>query len=217
MSQHSSMTRARTRRMLRGGSVGVGAMAVGLGLLAAPASAAEHDWSGVAHCEASGNWTTNSGNGYYGGLQFSQSTWAGYGGTAYAPRADQATPGQQVAVAEQVLARQGVGAWPVCGKHLHGGSTAAAGAPAPHAAPAPKPASKPAPRVTTHATTQAPTQATTAASAPAAGMYTVQPGDTLVKIAAARGVAGGWRALYARNAATVVNPDRIWVGQRLAL
>ena len=54
---------------------------------------AAHDWDAVAQCESSGNWGINTGNGYYGGLQFSPSTWAAYGGTAYAPRADLATQG----------------------------------------------------------------------------------------------------------------------------
>jgi hypothetical protein len=77
-----------------------------------------HDWAAVALCESSGNWATNTGNGYYGGLQFSPSTWAAFGGTAYAPRADLATRDQQIAVAEKVLAVQGPGAWPTCGRNL---------------------------------------------------------------------------------------------------
>ena len=82
------------------------------------ALAAGHNWAAVAQCESGGNWSINTGNGYYGGLQFSQSTWAAYGGTAYAPRADLATQGQQIAIAEKVLAGQGAGAWPVCGRLL---------------------------------------------------------------------------------------------------
>ena len=84
----------------------------------APAPAAGHDWDAVAACESGGNWSINTGNGYYGGLQFSQSTWAGSGGTAYAPRADLATREQQIAVGEAVLASQGAGAWPTCGRGL---------------------------------------------------------------------------------------------------
>ena len=76
---------------------------------------AEHDWTRVAQCESSGNWSINTGNGYYGGLQFSPSTWASFGGLAYAPRADLATKAQQIAVAEKVLAVQGPRAWPTCG------------------------------------------------------------------------------------------------------
>src|SRR3954451_11401225 len=112
-----SLKHALVRRTLRGGAVAVGAAAVGIGVLAAPASAAAtHDWTGVADCESGGNWSINTGNGYYGGLQFSQSTWAGYGGTTLAARAVLATPAQQIEVAEKVLVGQGVGAWPVCGK-----------------------------------------------------------------------------------------------------
>jgi hypothetical protein len=83
-----------------------------------PAPASGRDWTAVAACESGGDWSIDTGNGYYGGLQFSASTWSGYGGTAYAPRADLATPAQQIAVAERVLAAQGAGAWPVCGRSL---------------------------------------------------------------------------------------------------
>ncbi|BBA95918.1 putative peptidase [Actinacidiphila reveromycinica] len=71
-------------------------------------------WDKVAKCESSGNWKINTGNGYYGGLQFSASTWRAYGGAAYAPRADLASKSEQIAVAEKVLASQGPRAWPVC-------------------------------------------------------------------------------------------------------
>jgi hypothetical protein len=77
-----------------------------------------HDWDAVARCESGGNWSIDTGNGYYGGLQFSQSTWDAFGGGAYAPRADLATQSEQIAVAEKVLAVQGPGAWPVCGRAL---------------------------------------------------------------------------------------------------
>jgi hypothetical protein len=77
-----------------------------------------HDWDAVAQCESGGNWSINTGNGYYGGLQFSPDTWAGFGGTPYAPRADLASKGEQITVAERVLAVQGPGAWPTCGRNL---------------------------------------------------------------------------------------------------
>ena len=83
----------------------------------APTTSA-HDWDAVALCESGGNWGINTGNGYYGGLQFSPSTWLAFGGGAYAPRADLATKAQQIAVAEEVLAVQGPGAWPTCGRSL---------------------------------------------------------------------------------------------------
>lgn len=83
-----------------------------------PVPVAGHDWDAVARCESGGNWSSNTGNGYYGGLQFSPSTWSGFGGGDYAPRADLATKQQQIAVAEKVLAVQGPGAWPTCGRSL---------------------------------------------------------------------------------------------------
>ncbi|GAA2120711.1 resuscitation-promoting factor protein RpfA [Kitasatospora saccharophila] len=102
----------------------VRAAVVGGALLAAPvaglvtantASAADvSTWDKVAMCESTGNWSINTGNGFYGGLQFTSSTWAAFGGTAYAPQANLATKAQQIAVAEKVLASQGPGAWPVC-------------------------------------------------------------------------------------------------------
>jgi LysM repeat protein len=84
---------------------------------AAPAAASSGgaNWSGIAACESGGNWSANTGNGFYGGLQFTEQTWLAYGGGQYAASANLATPAQQMAVAQRVLAGQGIGAWPVCG------------------------------------------------------------------------------------------------------
>lgn len=71
-------------------------------------------WDKVAACESGGNWAINTGNGFYGGLQFTSRTWVGFGGRAYAPRADLASRAEQIVVAGRVLARQGPGAWPTC-------------------------------------------------------------------------------------------------------
>ena len=103
-------------------------------------AAGTHNWDGVANCESGGNWGINTGNGYYGGLQFSQSTWAANGGSGSAHNASKA---EQIRVAENVLTTQGRGAWPVCGQYLSSGTTAAAKAPAP--APAPAAPAAPAP------------------------------------------------------------------------
>lgn len=81
------------------------------------------NWDAIALCESSGNWSINTGNGFYGGLQFAQSTWEEFGGLQYAPRADLATREQQITVAERVLAVQGIGAWPVCGMHANDGES----------------------------------------------------------------------------------------------
>ncbi|MET9610064.1 transglycosylase family protein [Streptomyces sp. NPDC006512] len=93
------------------------ATSVALSLGTTSASAASvATWDKVAQCESSGNWSINTGNGYYGGLQFSASTWRAFGGTAYAAYAHQATKKQQILIAEKVLAGQGPGAWPHCGR-----------------------------------------------------------------------------------------------------
>lgn len=71
-------------------------------------------WDAISRCEAGGNWAINTGNGYYGGVQFDQGTWERNGGLRFAPRADLASREEQIAVAEVTRARQGWGAWPVC-------------------------------------------------------------------------------------------------------
>jgi len=93
-----------------------------LALAGQAAAATDGEWDQVARCESGGNWAINTGNGYQGGLQFSQGTWASHGGGQYAPSAQLATKDQQIAVAERVLASQGRGAWPVCGHGLSGPS-----------------------------------------------------------------------------------------------
>jgi len=85
------------------------------GVLVAPTIAhADTVWDKVAACESSGNWAINTGNGYYGGLQFSAPTWTGFGGGQYAAYAHQATKAEQIDTAQEVLKVQGPGAWPVC-------------------------------------------------------------------------------------------------------
>jgi LysM repeat protein len=82
----------------------------------APASSGSGvNWNAIAACESGGNWSINTGNGFYGGLQFTQQTWLGNGGGQYASSANLATPSQQIAVAQRVVASQGIGAWPICG------------------------------------------------------------------------------------------------------
>ncbi len=90
-------------------------VAAPFGLGTGTATAASGNWDAVAQCESGGNWAINTGNGYYGGLQFSHSTWQAYGGTGYAHNASKA---EQIRIAEKVLAGQGRGAWPTCGAYL---------------------------------------------------------------------------------------------------
>ncbi|MGJ7439732.1 transglycosylase family protein [Aquipuribacter sp. MA13-6] len=167
--------------------------------LASPASAAPGEtWDRLAQCESSGNWSINTGNGYYGGLQFYQPTWEGFGGLQYAPRADLASRAEQIAVAEKVLDGQGWGAWPACSARL--GLTEAdedGGSAAP--APAPAPAPEPAP-----------------AAPSGSGSHTVVSGDTLSSIARANGTT--WQTVYAANRDVVgADPDVIRIGQVLTV
>ena len=113
----------------------VAAAAVGGVLLTPGLAAADTVWDRVAACESSGNWAINTGNGYYGGLQFSASTWKAFGGHQYASNAHLATKAQQIAIAQKTLAVQGPGAWPTCSKKAgltkaNGGANGAAPAPA---------------------------------------------------------------------------------------
>ncbi|MFE7240582.1 transglycosylase family protein [Streptomyces sp. NPDC057582] len=97
-------------------AAGVTGSAIAIPLLgAAGAHAADATtWDRVAECESGGMWSADLGNGFYGGLQFSQDAWKAYGGEAYAPRADLASRSQQIAVAEKVLDDRGPKAWPSC-------------------------------------------------------------------------------------------------------
>ncbi|KOV24124.1 transglycosylase family protein [Streptomyces heliomycini] len=110
-------------------AAGVTGSAIAIPLLGAgSASAADGaTWDRVAECESGGSWSQNTGNGYYGGLQLTQDDWERYGGLDYATSPDQASRGQQIAVAERILADQGVGAWRTCGltAGLQQGSAAA--------------------------------------------------------------------------------------------
>ncbi|GAA3694844.1 transglycosylase family protein [Gordonia hankookensis] len=107
------MTMSMKKLAVRAGIVGALSLAP-LAAFAGNASAAGN-WDAVAQCESGGNWSTDTGNGYYGGLQFSQSTWEANGGSGSPANASKA---EQIRVAENVLASQGPGAWPVCGSNL---------------------------------------------------------------------------------------------------
>ncbi|GGR25181.1 LysM peptidoglycan-binding domain-containing protein [Streptomyces netropsis] len=222
---------------------GVAGVAVAAPLMAATsANAASVDtWDAVAQCESGGNWSINTGNGYYGGLQFSQSSWNAAGGQAYADRADHATKSQQIAVAEKLLAMQGPGAWGCAGA----GGLTAGGAKADvdtsgsssrgtstksHAdrseRQAPKQtAPKAAPQLQSDDEDDAPAPApkqTAPKATPKSfkkgdGEYEVKAGDTLAKIAEAKKVKGGWQKLYDLNKDIVEDADLIFVGQQLHL
>ncbi|GGU33650.1 LysM peptidoglycan-binding domain-containing protein [Streptomyces lavendofoliae] len=192
------------------------------------------EWDKVAQCESGGDWSINTGNGYYGGLQFSASTWAAYGGTAYAATADQASKSQQIQIAEKVLAGQGKGAWPSCGVGLSGAAYDGGGAE--QAQPQPQqerqaeqpttrsqertaPQAEAAPRTESKKTEPKKTVTTPTGEKveKGDGEYKVKAGDTLSTIATEKKVAGGWEKLFQLNKDIVDDADLIYPGQQLHL
>ncbi len=219
-----SINSKRGRRIL----ATTGVVGIGLSiptLAAGTASAASvATWDKVAQCESSGDWHINTGNGFYGGLQFTSSTWTSFGGGAYASRADLATKDQQIAIAEKVLAEQGPGAWPVCS--VKAGLTKGGPAPeistggsasttAPAASTPAKPAAPAAPAASTGTSQDGKTwQGQWSHGA----TYTVRAGDWLSTIAEHNHVQGGWQKLYELNKSVLKNgPHTIYPGQKLSL
>ncbi|RSS30532.1 transglycosylase family protein, partial [Streptomyces sp. WAC08241] len=201
------------------GGAGMALPLIGAGTVQA---ASLNVWEKVAACESSSNWHVNTGNGYFGGLQFTQSTWEEYGGTHYAPRADLASRDQQVLIAERVLKGQGPGAWPSCGPRAglaRGGEAPEVATRAATAKPSGgnqvRTASLPGQR----ALSERPARSASPTTVPTVReMYTVTPGDSLSRIARDENVRGGWQRLYETNRPVVGDdPDLIIPGQRLTL
>ena len=181
---------------------------------AVPTTAPASTWDSLAQCESGGNWGTNTGNGYSGGLQFSASTWAAHGGTGSAANASRE---QQIAVAQRVQASQGWGAWPACAAKLglRGGAAAPQSATTsrrtavvPAAAKAP---ARYAPRAAV------PTPRHVAPVQVSGQTYTIRSGETLSTIAEKLNIAGGWHSLADANTATISNPHVVFPGQVLQL
>ncbi|MER5550159.1 transglycosylase family protein [Streptomyces sp. NPDC002793] len=209
---------------------GVTGAAVAVPLMGATgASAASVEtWDAVAQCESGGNWSINTGNGYYGGLQFSQSSWAAAGGTQYAARADLATKGQQIAAAEKLLDLQGPGAWACAGA---GGLTNDGVDPGVDTGSGSEKNGDTAPQAALERKAEQPTTRSEKREAPAKtvttptgekvekgdGEYKVKSGDTLSKIADAKKVKGGWEKLFELNDDIVDDADLIFPGQQLHL
>ncbi|WRZ93789.1 LysM peptidoglycan-binding domain-containing protein [Streptomyces sp. NBC_01007] len=222
-STHENSHKARTANRTRTTAVLAGAALLApLGLLAATGDAAAADsgvWDRIAQCESGGNWHINTGNGYYGGLQFSAGTWRAYGGTAYAPTADQASRSAQIAVASKVQSAQGWGAWPTCsaraGAYGNAPASSGAGSAAGTATTKPAPRSAPAKREPAKEPAKAPARPSGHVNRGSSrGDYTVREGDTLSAIAARHGTT--WRKIYAANKTVIGgDPDLIVPGQRL--
>lgn len=189
---------------------------------AASASADSVDWTAIANCESSGDWAADTGNGFYGGLQFTESTWLAYGGGQYAQYANEASESQQIAVAEKVLAGQGIGAWPVCGAYA-GSSTTYSGSHTGGSGSSSSSSSSSSDQggssndSSSSGGSDANSSGSSQSSSSASGSYTVQSGDTLSGIAQKEGVSD-WHKLYQDNESVVgSNPDLIYPGQVLTL
>ena len=201
-------------------ALGAGAaLAIG----AAPAHASGLSvWDAVASCESGGNWAINTGNGFYGGLQFTRSTWLAYGGGAYASTANLASKSEQIAIAQKVLASQGPGAWPVCSVRAglsssNGGSSITVQAPAVRVTVTHEATESTSTRSATREAVVASPAPVPAASEVAGTKYKVKAGDSLSAIAQQHRVEGGWKALWQKNKATVSNPNLIFVDQVITL
>ncbi|MFF2044013.1 transglycosylase family protein [Kitasatospora sp. NPDC058170] len=203
----STATKRNRVRMAVVAGAAVAALPVAGLVTATSASAASvSTWDAVAQCESGGNWAINTGNGFYGGLQFTSSTWAAFGGTAFASQANLATKAQQISVAEKVLASQGPGAWPVCSVKAgltKGGAPAAVDTSAASTATAaPKPAAPAATAAPKPAATAAPKPAATAApkaaEAPKAAAAAPKPADA----------AKSWKSDNAAKSAKAAQPAK---------
>lgn len=212
------MFKRRTAVVLTG--AGIAAPLALLAATAPTASAASNDgvWDRIAQCESGGNWQTSTGNGYHGGLQFSNSTWQAYGGSSYAPTADKASRSQQIAVATKVQQAQGWGAWPNCSA-----KAGASGTPPQAAAPSRDQgqgqsrdgsAGQDRQQAQPQSQDRPATHPGRSSARGGDGNYTVRTGDTLGSIASAHGK--GWKELYTANKDVIgSDPDLIVAGQKL--
>lgn len=233
MTLFSSSSRRATASVVTGMTLAGAAAA-----FAAPAQAASVEtWDAIAFCESTNRWDINTGNGFYGGLQFTLSSWKAVGGEGYPHHASKA---EQIKRAEKLQDLQGWGAWPVCSKKL--GLSGADNAPDAYAA-------APAATVERQSTTDwaaeeeraaeraeaqraaaaAKVSQTELAAAEKANKKNaaeldraedtlfVKPGDSLWKLAKKHDVQGGWQALYEANQDIIDDPTLIYIGQELVL
>lgn len=212
--KHRRPSRAKATRAIALAGVTGAAIAAPLVASGTASAATASEWDAVAKCESGGNWSINTGNGYYGGLQFSASTWSAYGGTKYAGTADKATKAQQIEIAEKVLAAQGKGAWPVCGTGLSSAPYSGAAASTATRSTEKPAASRSAKRPAAAKTVTTPTGKKVKKGD---GEYKVVKGDTLGSIAQKHKVKGGWQKLFKLNKDIVRDADLIYPGQQLHL
>jgi len=199
-------------------AIGAGAglaLSLGIGFSGAvPAEAATSVWDKVAQCESGGNWKINTGNGFYGGVQFAAGTWKAYGGKTYASQAHLATKAEQIAIARRVLAGQGPGAWPTCSRRA--GLTKANGNASAKAMPATNPGASTIQK-SSDAKKKIAKKSTHKKYSASGTTVHVKRGDTLRKIAKRNSVKGGWKGLWKLNKKTIKNPNLIYIGQTIKI
>jgi hypothetical protein len=178
---------------------------------ALPSQQSSVNWDAIAHCESGNNWSTSTGNGFYGGLQFTESTWLSYGGGAYAPSANRASQSEQITIAGRVLAGQGIGAWPVCGKHS-GSSQSYSAQSSIRITHSARTTIK---KNSSHSSSKVIHHSPIAHLASPSHTYIVKGGEYLSEIAHDNGMT--WRDLFALNANIIKNPNLIFSGERLTL
>jgi hypothetical protein len=192
----------------------VGSLAVASLATAGTAQAAtDAQWDRLAQCESGGNWAINTGNGFYGGLQFTRSTWLGHGGGTFAATANKATREEQIAIGAKVAASQGWGAWPTCSRKAGLWGTAPT---APGSAVSRSNDEQAASRSAARKPIASPTNPAKGGTV-GKGKHVVRAGETLSSIAKANHVDGGWQELFAANRSVVKNANVLRVGQVLTL
>lgn len=178
------------------------AFAVALGIGLAEAHASDVNWDAIAQCESSGNWHANTGNGYYGGLQFTLQTWKANGGLGNPANASKA---EQIRVAENVVSSQGLSAWPECGveaySHLKTHYSA------------PKPVKKP--KTGSWTSHNHRPKSGICMDDVSRGPYLVRPGDNLTRIGRKFNVT--WKMIYRDRDNNIKNPNLIYPNEILCI
>ncbi|WP_279536709.1 transglycosylase family protein [Actinomycetospora succinea] len=226
--------RGRHRAARRPGRVGraalavvaAGAPVVPAALLAAPAAHADTDWDALAQCESGGDWGINTGNGFGGGLQFTDSTWRAFGGSG---QPEDASRSEQIRVAERVKAEQGMNAWPTCSRKTgqtddspnssssgsSSESSESSGSSSSSSASDSDDDDDSGSSSSSRSETRQVRDSGSSSSAPSTGSYTVKNGDTLSSIAASHGQT--WRTLAQANTDVISDPNMILPGQTLSM
>lgn len=220
----------KTQTALR--SIAIGGLVAAGAAIGTTGASADSTWDALAECESGGDWSINTGNGYYGGLQFLPATWEAYGGSG---NPADASKEEQIRVAENVVEEQGWGAWPACAAQLglSGHTPPSDGQAASEQEEAPEEQGQEEQSQDQQGSEQAqesdPAEGSQEQSAPETGStseqrqvegsgeeYLVESGDTLSAIADDQGLTS-WEDLYHLNGDSIADPNLIFEGQKLEL